>query len=149
MKKTDKHKEMELSGKALGAAMFMATAVIYMAIGAIFAVLNREGFNYQLPFAFLIQSMIVSLVSSLMWVVCFGVIKSWKFFARYSMLLLFILALAGVSMLIPVVNAIEGHFIWIISGLISTFAFGTAVAVMSEKQLKKTGARSVLIWELK
>ena len=148
MKKTDKHKEMELSGKALGAAMFMATAVIYMAIGAIFAVINREGFNYQISFTFLIQGMIMSMASSLMWVVCFGVIKSWKFFARYSILLLFILALAGASILIPVINSTDGYLIWIISTFISALAFGTSVAVLSEKQHKKTGARSVLLWEL-
>ena len=148
MKKTKKAKDMELSFKALGAGMFMGTAVIYMAIGALFAIIGRDGFNYQVSFVFLIQGMILSMASSIMWVVCFGVIKSLKFFARYSILFIFILALSGVSMLIPVVNSVTGHFIWIMSGLVSTLVFCTAVAVLSEKQLKKTGARSVLIWEL-
>ena len=149
MKKTDKHKDMELSGKALGAAMFMASAVLYMVIGTLFTVISGNDFYYHISFAFLIQGMIVSMVSSLMWVVCFGLIKSWNFFARYLLLVAVMVALSGISMLIPVINSTSGYFVWIISGFISMFAFGTAVAVLSEKQLKKTGARSVLLWELK
>jgi hypothetical protein len=148
MKKTKKAKDMELSLKVLGAGMFMGTVVIYMVIGALFTMTGREGFNYQVPFALLIQGMVLSMATSIMWVVCFGVMKSQKFFARYSTLLIFIMVLSGVSMLIPIINSTDGHFIWIISGLVSTLAFGTAVAVLSEKQLKKVGARSVLIWEL-
>ena len=149
MKKTNKNKDLELSFKALGAGMFMGTAVLYMAIKALLVIIGEEGFYYHVSFAFLIQGMIVSMAASIMWVVCFGLIKSWNFSARYLVLFIVIVALSGVSMLIPVINTTDGRFVWIISNLVSTLAFSTAVAVLSEKQLKQNGARSVLLWELK
>jgi len=149
MKETNKDKDMELSFKALGAGMFMGTAVLYMAIGGLFAMISEGDFYYHVSFAYLIQGMIVSMASSIMWMVCFGLIKSWQFLARYLLLFITIVTLSGGSMLIPFINSTDGHFVWIISNLISTLAFGTAVAILSEKQLKKTGARSVLLWELK
>ena len=148
MKKTKKNKDIELSCKALGAAMFMLTVVLYMVIGTLYARISGEDFNYHVSFAFLIQGMIVSMLSSLIWIVCFGFIKSWRFFTRYLLLFIVIVAFFVVSILIPIINSAEGYGIWIISGVISTFVFTTAVAVLSEKQRKKTGARSVLLWEL-
>ena len=141
-------KETELSCKALGAAMFMAAVCLYMAIGAVFASVSGEDFYYHISFVFLIHGMIVSMLSSVLWVLCFGLVKPWGFFCRYLIALIILTALFGLSILMPVINSTEEHFLWIISSLISTLAFGTAIAVLSEKRLRKTGVRSVLLWEL-
>jgi len=138
-------KEMELSCKALGAAIFMGIVCLYMAIGAL---LGGDHFHYHVSFAFLMQGIAVSMLSSAMWVLCFGSANLWRFFTRYLLILVILAVLFAMSMLIPAINAIEGHFIWIISGIISTLAFGTAVAVLSNKRFKKTGTRSTLLWEI-
>ncbi|MCL2446660.1 MAG: hypothetical protein FWD06_07835 [Oscillospiraceae bacterium] len=142
------NKEVELSFKALGAAMFMATVCLYLAIGGLFFLLDRENFHYHISFAFLIQGLIASMAASVAWVVCFGEIKKMGFAARFIIPLAITLALFGLSALIPVINATQGFWLWLASGLVATVAFGTAIAVLSEKRLKKTGTRSVLLWEL-
>lgn len=143
------NKEMELSYKALSAAMFMGTVCLYMAIGAVFALVSGEGFNYHVSFAFLIQGVVVSTLASIVCVLCFGSAKSWSFVTRYLLTLLILSALFILSMLIPVIGSTKGHFMWVISGAASILAFGTAVAVLSNQHFKKTGTRSVLLWELK
>ena len=142
-------KEMELSAKTLGAAMFMATVCLYMGIGAIYASASGEIFDYHVSFAFLIQGVAVSLLASAAWVLCFGLIKSLSFFIRYLSNLAILVALFGASKFIPVISSQNGHFLWIVCGFVSTFLFITGVSILSEKHIKKTGVRSVLIWEIK
>jgi len=142
-------KDMELSAKALGAAIFMATACLYMGIGALYASANNGDFYYHVSFAFLIHGVAVSLLTSGAWVVCFGLINSWNFFCRYLLNLTILIIVFGISKIIPVISSQNGHFLWIISGFISTFFFTTGVSVLCEKYLKKTGERSVLLWEIK
>jgi len=141
-------KKMELSCKALGAAMFMGTVCLYMAIGALFTFVSSEAFYYHISFTFLLQGIVVSLAASAVWVLCFSLTKAWGFSIRYLLALITLAALFAVSMLIPAINVVEGHFIWVISGVISTLAFGTAVAVSSNIHFRKTGSRSVLLWEI-
>ena len=128
--------------------MFMGTICLYIAIGALFAFVSGEGFYYHISFVFLIQGMVVSMIASSMWVLCFSLVKSWSFFARYSLAFITLAALFVTSMLLPVISGTEGHVIWIVSGIISTFAFGTAVAVSSNKYFRITGSRSALLWEI-
>ena len=144
-----KIKEMELSAKTLGSAMFMATVCLYMGIGALYASASGGDFYYHVSFAFLIQGVAVSLLASAAWVLCFGLIKSWKFFFRYLLNLAILIVIFGISKIIPVISSQNGHFLWIISGFVSTFLFITGVSILCEKNVKKTGIRSVLIWELK
>jgi len=144
-----KMKDMELSGKALGAAIFMATTCLYMGITALYASANDADFYYHVPFAFLIHGVAVSLLTSGAWVVCFGLIKSWNFCCRYLLNLAILFIVFGSSKIIPIISSQNGHFLWIISGFIATFLFTTGVSVLCEKNLKKTGERSVLLWELK
>ena len=140
-------KDMELSCKALGAAMFLGIICAYIAIGAAFAFVSGTDFYYHVSFAFLIQGIAVSMIASAAWVLCFSLAKSWSFLTRYLLVLTISAALFATSMLIPAINATEG-LIWLISGIISTFSFGTGVAILSSKHFKNTGARSTLLWEL-
>ena len=141
-------KELELSIKALGSAMFMATVCLYLAIGAVLYFVRDANFYYHISFAFLIQGLVVSMAASVTWMMCFESAKSLSFIARYVLALMLLTALFGVSILLPVINSTAGHLLWLLSGFVATFAFGTAIAVLSEKRLKKTGSRSVLLWEL-
>jgi len=146
MKKISKH--MEISCQSLGAAMFMAAVCVYMAAGIIIGWASEEGFRYHIPFVFLLQGVVLSMTASIVWTLFFGLIKSWKLPAKYFSAMAVVAALLGISMLIPAINSKPGHFIWIISCFISTIGFGTLLAVFSEAYLKKTGERSVLVWEI-
>ena len=144
-----KYKDIELSGKSLGAAMFMATVCLYMAIGALSARLSGADFYYHIPFVFLVHGVIISLLAAGVWVINFGLIKTKGFGFRFLFTLIILTALFGISIKLPVINSNIGYELWIISGLISTAAFIIGVSVLSEKYLKKTGSRTVLLWELK
>jgi|GEM_PF-1283601 len=143
-----KHKELEMSIKALGAAMFMATVCLYLLVGGVAFLLGREEFQFHVPFAFLIQGLIASMAASAAWMLCVGNIKKMGFAAKYLMVMAITLALFGMSALIPAIRSTDGVWLWLASGLVATVAFGTAIAATSEKRLKKTGTRSVLLWEL-
>jgi len=91
----------------------------------------------------------MSLIASAAFVLPFSLTKSWGFFTRYIIALVTLAALFTASMLIPVIHIVEGHFLWLISGAISTFVLGTAVAVLSNMYFRKTGSRSALLWEIK
>ena len=142
-------KEAELSIKALGAAMFMATVCLYMIIGFIIALVSEEHFYYHISFALLIQGMIASMLASATWILCFGSGKTLRFFARFFLSIVSLVVIFVIFALIPVINSTEWYILWLISGLISALAFGTAIAVLSEKHLKRAGVRSTLLWELK
>jgi hypothetical protein len=143
------NKEMELNYKTLGASMFLASVCLYMAVGALFAFISSEDFYYQIPFSFLIQGVIVSMSVSIAWTLCFGLDKAWGFLTRYILIFIILLALSGISIVIPSINSIKGHFLWIISCFFASLAFVTGVSVMSIKYKTKTGIRSVLLWEIK
>ena len=143
------YKDMELSSKALGAAIFMATVCLYMGIGAINARISGVDFNYYIPFAFLIHGVIISLMVSGAWILCFGMIKAKGFVFRYLLTLIIMLVLYGITFLFPVIISKESSFIWVISSFVSALLFLTGVSALNEMQLKKTGVRSVLLWELK
>jgi len=141
-------KKVELSFKALGSAIFMGTVCLYMAIGALLALVSGEAFYYNVPFTFLMQGMGMSMLAAPAWVLCFGSGKPLSFSARYLLVLIILAVLTAVSMSIPAINSTDGHFVWVISGIISTLAFGTTVAVLSNKHFRNTGARCTLLWEL-
>ena len=143
-----KYKELELSSKALGAAMFMFTVCIYMAIIAILNARGGENINYHVTFAFLIHGIILSLICSGVWVLFFGLGEKCGFFSRYLPALALTAILYGISMIIPAIKNIDGALFWIVSGFSSSFLFGTSVALLSEKKKRTTGIRSVLLWEL-
>jgi len=147
MKKMNKN--VELSCKALGAAIFMGIVCLHMGIEALFALISGNNFNYHISFAFLIHGIVISMPASAAWVLCFGSAKPWSFFTRYLLALTVLVALFTITILIPAINSTEGHFTWVVSGIISTFSFGTAIAVFSNKHFRKTGIRSTLIWEIK
>jgi len=141
-------KETELSIKALWAAIFMATVCLYIAIGLILPLLNIENFYHHISFALLIQGLIISMLSSATWVLSFGHNKALGFLPRYLLAVIVLAASVGISMLIPFINSTEGYLFWLASGAFTSLAFGTGIAVLSEKYLKKNGARSTLLWEI-
>ena len=137
-------KEMDTSCKALGAAMFMANVLIFMGVGAAYAFISGSSFYYHIPFAFLIQGLIMAMTASAAWVIFFKVGKQ-GFLGRYLSALAVSLALSGISLLIPAINTVTGHFLWIASGLFSILAFGTSVAALNEKEFRATGERRLWI----
>ena len=141
MKKLNKHAELSL--KCLGAAIAMATICLYMIAGAVSSWVGGGDFYFHVPFSFLVHGMLVSMIAASVWVVAFGIVKSWGFFARYALFLIISIALYGASLLIPPIN-----FLWVICGFAVALIFCTASAIISENIFQKTGKRSILVWEL-
>ena len=143
-----KFKDLELSSKALGAAMFMFTVCLFMAICALYNAFNEESVNTNIPFALLIHGIIMSLICSSVWILFFGLGEKCGFVSRYLTALVLTGSLFGISMIVPVIKNADGFFFWIVSGFASSFLFGSGIAVLSEIKRKKTGIRSALLWEL-
>jgi len=141
-------KKIELSCKALGAGMFMGTVCAYLAIGAVLTFISSGGFYYHVTFPLLIQGIVVSMAASALWVLCFTHAKGWGFATRYMVAFVPLAVLFVISVFLPVINGAEGHILWVASGVFSTLAFGTTVAVASNKHYKNTGSRSALLWEI-
>ena len=139
---------MEVSCQALGEAIFMATACIYMVAGAIYTWIGNVDFYFNIPLAFLIKGVAIPMIAFIVWTISLGLIASCTFLVRYLLALVVLSALLWVSMLIPIINSTTGYFIWIISSFISIFFFGTVLATLSQKHFRKTGVRSVLVWKI-
>ena len=56
--------------------------------------------------------------------------------------------LLGISAFVPVISKSDGYIMWILSCMISLYGFGLLLAFYSERYYKKTGIRSVLVWEI-
>ena len=140
---------MELSSKALGAAMFMATVCLYMGIEIIKAKTSDADITCYIPFAFLLHGIVFALMTSGAWVLCFGLIKTKNYIITALLTLIILLIITGVSIVLPVINTKAGYLIWIISCFASSFLFITGVTALYIKLEIKTGIRSVLLWELK
>jgi len=141
-------KETELTIKALGAAMFMATVCLYMAVGFVLSHAVLDDFVFTLHFALLIQGILASLLASAGWVICIGLTKTGSFLVRYLLAVVLNLGVFAITLLIPGINLIEWYMLWLACGVFSTIAFGTGVAALSHRQLKKYGRETVLLWQL-
>ena len=146
MKNISKH--MEVSCQSLGAAMFMAIVCFYMIIRAVITLIGDDVSFYHVPFSLLIQGVIISMSSSIIWTLILGISSIKSLVIKVILCLMFIIILLFVSVLIPVVNKSDGYIIWILSCAISLFGFGILLAFYSEKYYKRTGVRSVLVWEI-
>ncbi|MCL2373601.1 MAG: hypothetical protein FWC78_09420 [Defluviitaleaceae bacterium] len=141
------NKKVELSCKALGAAVFMGMICIYMGLGVIFWLLGW-GVVSQISFWFLLQGIALAMVASGAWVLSFGAGKNWGFGARYLLAIGVLAAAVGLSVAIPGLRAMDGFYLWLASGTGAALAFGNAVAVLSHRHFKATGLRSSLLWEI-
>jgi len=146
MKNVSKH--MEVSCQSLGAAMFMAIVCIYMIIGAITVWAGNGAFYYHIQFTLLIQGVIISMSASIIWTLFLGMSSIKSLFAKIFLCSMIIMILLGISVLIPAINKSDGYIFWILSCIISLFGFGILLALYSERYYKKTGVRSVLVWEI-
>jgi len=139
--------QFQMSWKSICTIMFMTTTCLYAIVSLSLSLLMDEGFYFYIPLTFVIHLMILTLVVSGVWMVSFGYIKSYGFVARYLLFLAVTAALFATSMLVPIINFSEGHYLWIACGFIVSFGMGTGLSIQSEKHFKATGKRSVLLWE--
>ena len=146
MKKINKH--MEVSCQSLGAVMFMAIVCFYMIIGVIVAWVGSDAFYYHIPFAFLIHGVIISMTASIVWTLILGMSSIKSFIMKVALCITTIILLLVASVFVPIINKSDGYIIWMLSCIISLIGFGILLSFYSEKFYKKTGKRSVLIWEI-
>ncbi|MDR2962503.1 MAG: hypothetical protein LBU90_02510 [Bacteroidales bacterium] len=142
-------REMEVSWQAMAAVTFMVSACLYVIYNLLYVFIQRvEGAHLVVPAAFIIHGVMVSVLYSGAFILCFGMVEHWRGLARYFCALAILLTLFGVSLLIPQIRSNEG-LIWLAALFAVSFPFLTAVSILSEKRHTKTGIRSVLLWELK
>ena len=129
--------------------MFMAAVCFYIIICSITPLIGNEDISYHITFALLIHGVIISMSASIVWTLILSIKKIKSAFLRTLLCSIIIVIMLGISIFIPVLNSSNGFIIWILSCIISLFGFGILLAVYSEIYFKKTGIRSVLVWEIK
>lgn len=131
-----------LPAKTFAAMIFTGFICLYMMTGSIYAVVTGESFDYAIPFAFVLQGLILSLLISLLWAALFNntMDRKLRYFPR---LLLFSFALTvafAVSLLTFVAIPTGWTKIWLIAD--GCVAVGVIIlSFISEVYYKATGKR--------
>jgi hypothetical protein len=119
-----------------------------MIVGYISTLITGTEFYFSLPFAFILHGVIITLIISGVWVMLFGLNKSWKFIVRYSLFLITLIILYVLSIFNPIMNSIAGYHLWLICSFIVVFGSMTGFSIANEKYFINKGERNVLIWEI-
>jgi len=112
----------------------------YMVVGMLYAQFAGIEFERSIPFAFIAQGAVLSIVIAFLWEICFGeaIIRKWRFFKRalaFNLsLMLLIIACVLTSFALPT----DWAYLWIVG----TGVIAAGIAVMSllnEIYCRKTG----------
>jgi phosphatidylserine synthase len=126
--------------KAFAAGIFSGLMILYMITGFVFAGFTGEAFNYSIPFIFVFQGLILSILISILWGLFFSnvIIKKWRFFLRHIMFELSLLSLLAICFFTFLAIPTEWSKLWlIVAGIL---AFGVIIlSSLSEMYFKKTG----------
>jgi len=104
------------------AAMFLTgLIVLYMVVSTGHALITGESLELAIPFAYVIQSMVLSVIISVLWVVFFedNLIKKARYFVRLIMFSLSLIPIFAVCLWLFYVISSEWTFLWVaIAGLL-------------------------------
>ena len=129
--------------KMFGSAIFSGLMILYMVSGVGFAFFTgEEGFNYSVPFAFVLQGLLLSALISLLWGVLFSdvFIKKWRRFPRLIVFSISLTVLLTVCVMTFITVPTDWANLWLVTcGLIG---LGLIVfAFVNESRFKATGRR--------
>ena len=128
--------------KVFAAMAFFGLICLYVVGGILYVVTTGEAIEFAIPFVFIFQSMGLSIVVAILWSLFFNqnIAKKWRFFLRYTLFALLMLALLAICFLTFLAIPTE----WVRPLLFAALAFfaGTSVFVsLNELAYKKTGER--------
>ena len=128
--------------KAMAAGIFGGLMCLYMVSGILYARVTGEAFNYAIPFVFVIQGLVLSMLISVLWGIFLSdaIVKKWRYFKRHILFELSLLALLAICFLMFLAIPVEWSKIWLVSAGIITFGVLIIFGLM-EMYLKKTGKR--------
>ena len=102
--------------KSFAAMIFAGFIILYVIAGSLYAFITGEPFEYSIPFIFAIQSMILSVIISVLWTVFFGdiIIKKMRYFMRLVIFSLTLLPVFGVCLLVFFAIPTDWAKLWLI-----------------------------------
>lgn len=135
--------------KAFAAMLFAGFIILYMIGGLLYAAFQETSFDYTISYVHLLQSLVFSMLISLLWGICFSdvVIKKGCFWLRQ---LLFDLSLALLLLLcfftLSVISANSNTLWFVVAGVI--IAFTIVLSILSEWYFKKRGVHYTALLRL-
>ena len=126
--------------KSFTAMIFSGFMILYMAGAIIYSTITGHIFNYSIPFAFVLQSIGLSVIISVLWGVFFSkaVIKKWRFFLRHIMFELSLFLALGLYFLTFFNVSSEEAKLWFIVAVIVAF-FVILLTSICEMYFRRTG----------
>jgi len=135
--------------KSLAALIFSGLICLYVVAGYLYAALIHKGpFNFTIPFIFVLEGIVLSILISILWGVFFTdeIIKKWRYFPRLVVFCLIMAALLSICVLIFVAAPTNWAKLWWI--VIGAFTAGVVgLSVLCEIYFRVTGKRYTEILE--
>ena len=127
--------------KAFASMIFSGTMILYMVSGFMYTTITGEVFDYAIPFVFVAQGAILSMVISILWGIFLSdvLIKKWRFAKRCIMFKLSLIPLLALCFFTFLAIPMEWTIPWFIAVVVVSI-FVVVLAVLSEIYYKKTGA---------
>ena len=129
--------------KTLAAMVFSGLLCLYVAAGYLYAIFIHEGpFNFTVPFVFVLEGLVLSILISILWGVFFTdeFIKKWRYFPRLIVFSLIMMILLSVCVLVFVAIPTYWAKLWWI--VIGAFMAGlVCLSVLCEIYFRATGKR--------
>ena len=126
--------------KLIAGGILFGLIGFYMVVGTLYARIMGVGFEYSIPFAFIIQGAALSIIIAVLWEIFFGevLIKKWRFFKRALVFNFLLTLLIVICFLTSFVLPSDWAYLWLIgTGIL---AFGIAImSLLNEIYYRKTG----------
>jgi len=107
--------------KSFTAMIFAGFIILYMITGTFYSFITSEPFEFAIPFMFAIQSVILSIIISVLWIFIFSeiFIKTMRYFLRLIIFSLTLLPVFAVFLLVIFAVPADWTKLWlVITGLI-------------------------------
>ena len=128
--------------KIFAAMILCGLIMLYVVSGISYSIITGEVIEYTIPFAFVFQSMGISIVVSLLWGLFFheSMSKKWRFFPRYFLFSLIMLTILSISFFTILTVPLEWTIFWQ-GAVIIVFIGTTTFLSINEIYYRKTGER--------
>jgi hypothetical protein len=126
--------------KLFTAMIFSGFMILYMISSIFYSIVTGGENNYSVPFVFVLQSVGLSIIISVLWGVFFSntIIKKWRFFLRHIMFVLSLIAILSIYFFNFFNISTEGARIWFIVAVIIAI-FIIVLSCISEIYFRKIG----------
>ena len=102
--------------KSFAAMFFTGFIFLYMVLGTLYGIITGESFEYSVSFTFIIQSIALSVIISLLWTAFFdnAIIKKMRYFLRLIIFSLTLLPAFGLCFFVFQAVSAEWTNLWLI-----------------------------------